>query len=208
MADKPSVTRNIIITAHRHINHLALINLRRGKAECCREGQFPRCGNLTFTAAILPRIGGVPWGRFCIFREGERGRGKNERQRGGGCMMPHRGQAPVPPNSLSFSPNPFSSRYKLDDFVEMQLKIGTLLSERQLVMHSILSHFRLNAECSRTFPPNLPSAVPSDNSRRPCILPDSNPSYALRAVYSGVIIDYRSRRCRLLPHLNQGVNLP
>lgn len=75
-----SATRNIVITAHRHINHLALINLRRGKAECCRKGQFPRCGNLTFTAAILPRNGVASWGRFCIFREGERGQDENKRQ--------------------------------------------------------------------------------------------------------------------------------
>lgn len=74
-----SATRNIVITAHRHINHLALINLRRGKAECCRKGQFPRCGNLTFTAAILPRNGVASWGRFCIFREGERRQDENKR---------------------------------------------------------------------------------------------------------------------------------
>ena len=43
--------------------HLALINLHRGKAECCRKGQFPRCGNLTFTAAILPPVLHIAVGR-------------------------------------------------------------------------------------------------------------------------------------------------
>ena len=64
--------------------------------------KFPHCGNLTFTAAILPRNGSLRGGCFCIFREGERGRGKNEHQRGGGCAKPLRGQAPVPPPTPSF----------------------------------------------------------------------------------------------------------
>ena len=50
---------------------LSLIGLPLRSA---KNGQFPRCGNLTFTAAILPRIGVAPWGRFCIFREGEGGK--------------------------------------------------------------------------------------------------------------------------------------
>lgn len=98
--------------------HLALINLRRGKAECCRKGQFPRCGNLTFTAAILPRNGVAPWGRVCIFREGERGRGKNERQRGGGCAKPLRGQAPVTPKRLLHSRFASATHYKTEIFVD------------------------------------------------------------------------------------------
>ena len=52
-----SVTRHIVITAYRHIRPLALIvNLHRGQKRCCSEGQFNMNGNLTFTAAILPRI--------------------------------------------------------------------------------------------------------------------------------------------------------
>jgi len=112
--------------------HLALINLRRGKAECCRKGQFPRCGNLTFTAAILPRIGVAPWGRFCIFREGERGRGKNERQRGGGCAKPLRGQAPVTPNSLILRSFHLATRYKSEKFVERGPREMTNLPESQI----------------------------------------------------------------------------
>mgnify|MGYP006976546076 CR=1 FL=1 len=73
---------------------------------------------LTFAAAILPRIGVAPWGRFCIFREGERGRGKNERQRGGGCAKPLRGQAPVTPNSLILRSFHLATRYKSEIFVE------------------------------------------------------------------------------------------
>lgn len=71
----------------------------------------------------LPRIGSVGSAYNGRAREGE---GKSEVQRGGGCAMPLRGQAPVTPNSLSFRLNPTSSRYKIKIFVEMQLKFGTL----------------------------------------------------------------------------------
>lgn len=118
MADKPSVTRNIVITAHRRRFSPRLDCICVKGVRCCRKGQFPRYGNLTFTAAILPRNGVAPWGRVCIFREGERGRGKNDNEGGGGCAKPLRGQAPVTPNSLILQSLHISSHYKLEKFVE------------------------------------------------------------------------------------------
>ena len=60
----------------------------------------------------------APWGRFCIFREGERGRGKNERQRGGGCAKPLRGQAPVTPKRLLYSRFASATHCKTGIFVD------------------------------------------------------------------------------------------
>ena len=62
------------------------------------------------------------WGRsvarVCIFREGERGREKNERQRGGGCAKPLRGQAPVTPKRLLHSRFASATHYKTEIFVD------------------------------------------------------------------------------------------
>lgn len=108
-----SVTRHIVITAHRHIQPLDLIGV-----SASRESGAVVCvpiasGISTHTAAILPRNGG----RLCIFRGGERGRGQNERQRGGGCAKPLRGQAPEPPKRLLHSRFASATHYKLEDFV-------------------------------------------------------------------------------------------
>ena len=105
--------------------------LRQGRAVLSQRS-ISTLRNLTFTAAILPRIGGVPWGRFCIFREDERGRGKNERQRGGGCAKPLRGQAPVTPNSLILRSFHLATRYKFKDFVERGPREMANLPESQI----------------------------------------------------------------------------
>lgn len=89
-------------------------------------------GISTRSAAILPRNGVAPWGRFCIFREGERGRGKNEHQRGGGCAKPLRGQAPVTPNSLILRSFHLATRYKSQDFVERDPREIVNLPESQI----------------------------------------------------------------------------
>ena len=89
-------------------------------------------GISTRTAAILPRNGVAPWGRFCIFRGGERGRGKNERQRGGGCAKPLRGQAPVTPNSLILRSFHLATRYKSEIFVERDPREMANLPESQI----------------------------------------------------------------------------
>ena len=113
------------------------------------------------------------------------------------------GASPRNPQLAIFQTKPNFKPLQIDIFVELLLKIGTPLPERQLVMHSILSHFRLNAECSRTFPPNLPSSVPSDNSRRPCILPDTNPLPSFRVlqdvtIFAGNTYKHRKRNNRRL----------
>lgn len=88
----------------------------------------------------------APWGRFCIFREGERGRGKNERQRGGGCAKPLRGQAPVTPNSLILRSFHLATRYKFKDFVERDPREMANLSESQIFIRvSAISASRLKA---------------------------------------------------------------
>ena len=83
------------------------------KSERCRKGQFPRCGNLTFTAAILPRNRVAPWGCFCIFREGERGQDENKRARWGVCKATT-GASPrnpqLPHSSVVPSRNPLQIR--------------------------------------------------------------------------------------------------
>lgn len=62
------------------------------------------------------------WGRsvgaFLHIPRGREGRGKNERQRGGGCAKPLRGQAPVTPNSLILRSFHLATRYKSEIFVE------------------------------------------------------------------------------------------
>lgn len=73
-------------------------------------------------------------GAFCIFREGERGRGQNERQRGGGCAKPLRGQAPVTPKRLLHSRFASATRYKLEDFVA-----GTLADAPNLPVSQIFT---------------------------------------------------------------------
>lgn len=57
MADKPSVTHGIVITARRHIKPFDLISVSNTKESGgCREVQISTNGNLTFTAAILPHV--------------------------------------------------------------------------------------------------------------------------------------------------------
>ena len=53
-----------VITALCHIKPLASISVSSSRESGgCRKGQFPRCGNLTFTAAILPPVLHIPRGR-------------------------------------------------------------------------------------------------------------------------------------------------
>ena len=113
------VSHPIVITAHRrHVSPIRyLINVSAsGKIEkrCCRKGQFPRCGNLTFTAAILSPNALAAWGRVCIFREGERGRRENARQRGGVTAKPLPRNDPrnpqLPHSSVVASRNPLQNR--------------------------------------------------------------------------------------------------
>ena len=74
----------------------------------------PVNGIFSHTAAILPRNGSA---RLHIPR-GQRGRGQNPTQRGGGCAMPLRGQAPVTPNSLILRSFHLAPRYKTEIFVD------------------------------------------------------------------------------------------
>ena len=48
----------------------------------------------------------------------KKGRSENEVQRGGGCAMPLRGQAPVTPNSLFLRSFHLATRYKTEIFVD------------------------------------------------------------------------------------------
>ena len=48
----------------------------------------------------------------------KKGRSENEREGGGGCAKPLRGQAPVTPNSLILRSFHLATRYKSQDFVE------------------------------------------------------------------------------------------
>lgn len=110
-----SVSRNIVITAHRHIQPLDLIGVsasrESGDVVCVeiRERNFHAHGS-DFTAHRR--------GWLCIFRGGERGERKNDVQRGGGCAKPLRGQAPVTPNSLILRSLHLATRYKSKIFVE------------------------------------------------------------------------------------------
>ena len=89
-----SVTRNIVITAHRHIQLLDLIGVsasRESGAVVCveiRKRNFHAHGS-DFTAHR--------WGRLCIFRGGERWERKNDVQRGGGSSQPVAGGGGAPP---------------------------------------------------------------------------------------------------------------
>ena len=111
-----SATRRIVITAHRRhspprLDKYIRIEGERSAVVCVEKSAS---GTSTHTAAILPRIEVAPWGRFCIFREGERGQDENKRQRGGGCAKPLRGQAPVTPQTSAAQPfrivNPLQNR--------------------------------------------------------------------------------------------------
>ncbi len=95
-----SATRHIVITAHRHIQPLDLIGVsasRESGAVVCveiRKRNFHAHGS-DFTAQ---------WGRLCIFRGGERGRGQNERQRGGGVCKAPTGASPRNPQTSAAQP--------------------------------------------------------------------------------------------------------
>lgn len=73
-------------------------------------------------------------GRLCIFRGGERGRGQNERQRGGGCAKPLRGQAPETPKRLLHSRFASATHYKLENFVAGTLADAPNLPVSQIFM--------------------------------------------------------------------------
>ena len=76
------------------------------------------------------------WGRsvgaFLHIPRGREGRAKNERQRGGGCAKPLRGQAPVTPNSLILRSFHLATRYKSGDFVERGPREMANLPESQI----------------------------------------------------------------------------
>lgn len=74
----------------------------------------PVNGIFSHTAAILPRNGSA---RLHIPR-GQRGRGQNPTQRGGGCAMPLRGQAPVTPKRLLHSRFASATHCKTGIFVD------------------------------------------------------------------------------------------
>lgn len=126
-----SASRNIVITAHRHIQPLDLICVsasRESGAVVCvpiRERNFHAHGS-DFTAQW--------WGRLCIFRGGARGERKNDVQRGGGCAKPLRGQAPVTPKRLLHSRFASATHYKLEDFVA-----GTLADAPNLPVSQIFT---------------------------------------------------------------------
>ena len=115
----------------------------------------------------------APWGRFCIFREGERGRGKNERQRGGGCAKPLRGQAPVTPNFLILRSFHLATRYKSEIFVERDPREMANLPESQIFM----TRFQWDPTAVCRPSKSVPVLSFPAPSRRPCILPDTNPSF-------------------------------
>lgn len=118
-------------TAHRHINHLALINQRRGKAVLSQRSistlrKFDLHGS-DFTAQWCRSVGA-----FLHIPRGREGTRKNELQRGGGCAKPLRGQAPVTPNSLILRSFHLATRYKFKDFVERGPREMANLPESQI----------------------------------------------------------------------------
>ena len=167
------VTRRIVITAHRRhspprLDMYIRIEGERSAVVCVEKSAS---GTSTHTAAILPRIGVAPWGRFCIFREGERGRGKNEHQRGGGCAMPQRGQAPVTPKRLLHSRFASATHYKTEIFVDGTRADAIDLPDMQIFK----ARFRwVPTGFRRPSKPRSEFSFPTP-SRRPCILPDTNP---------------------------------
>lgn len=127
-----SVTRNIVITAHRHVQPLDLIGVsasRESGASVCvpiRERNFHAHGS-DFTAHRGRSVGGV-----LHIARGSEGQGQNERQRGGGCAKPLRGQAPVTPNSLILRSFHLATHYKTEDFVGRDPREMANLPESQI----------------------------------------------------------------------------
>ena len=62
----------------------------------------------------------------------KKGRSENEVQRGGGCAMPLRGQAPVTPNSLILRSFHLATRYKSEIFVERDPREMANLPDSQI----------------------------------------------------------------------------
>lgn len=90
--------------------------------------------------------------RLCIFREGERGESKNERQRGGGCAKPLRGQAPVTLKRLLHSRFASATHYKTEIFVDGTRADAIDLPDCQIFIRmSAISASRLKpgARCRR-----------------------------------------------------------
>ncbi|HBN62646.1 MAG TPA: hypothetical protein DD424_01940 [Porphyromonadaceae bacterium] len=62
----------------------------------------------------------------------KKGRSENEREGGGGCAKPLRGQAPVTPNFLILRPFHLATRYKSEIFVERDPREMVNLPESQI----------------------------------------------------------------------------
>ena len=101
----------------------------------------------------------------------KKGRSENEREGGGGCAKPLRGQAPVTPNFLILRSFHLATRYKFKDFVERDPREMANLPESQIFR--LASNGTQSAVCRPSeVRPVLSFPAPS---RRPCILPDTNP---------------------------------
>lgn len=69
-------------------------------------------------AAILPRNGALEVEEALHIPLSRSGESEREREGGGGCLKPLRGQAPVTPNSLILRSLHLATRYKSGEFVE------------------------------------------------------------------------------------------
>ena len=148
---------------------------------------------------------------------GERGRGQNERQRGGGCAKPLRGQAPETPKRLLHSRFASATHYKLEDFVAgtladapnlpvsqiftldfhgthrasgspLKIKVGSFLPDTLPSRQFLLRHYTLCRHCS------LPT--PTLFKRIVSVLPSFR---ELQAVpnFAGNTYKHRANECRM-----------